>query len=229
MDGKFKYGTYAYWTHLFDRTGGDVEGFFRERKITEDTVFSHQSIVDYYREEPHDSNIIFPNVWALLGFVQYIFLPTAISTLLRRHGEVDYPGMTSEETFDYLKRHDLIKDEVLADEIMNITRDVASLWSEDEKHCFDELQMLMDKFNALTLDEREAFAALDLFQSPKEFGEYVIDTFDLGDGTIDEDMLEEELLMSKEDFEYICDHVMDNEVMERRFIKLFEGELPTML
>lgn len=221
-----KYNTLEYWKDAI--TEEEVwTGPFKNLPITEKSLFIHSVIVNCNDADGYiDAWACFPDIQALLGFIEYVFLPTAFSIWLNGleddEDEEEEALKTAEEILDAyvgLQNHKY-KKELLA--MRSNIAEIDSFWDLDDKKCLLYLEQFAKKMYSQWAGPIEKFFYFHIFKSPVEIGKYVVDSFE-EDKLLD--IMEEDMGLTKKQWEYIYNNIYHNEKNEYRFFEILNDKL----
>lgn len=201
-------------------------GCFDNQIINEDTVFLNVIIVNPYSNQNENSWVAYPDVYAALGFIKYIYLPTAIYGFFEK--EAADAGRIIEENMESYLQYQLETNQSVSQELITelqvLYRQVDKLFSCNKKECFDGLKRIGKRLNNITPNEVYAYFYFYLFSTPKEVGEFLVDSY-TSEEMLGIETLEEDLGVSKEEWIDITSHVYENEFMKRRFTDILTNRL----
>ncbi|KEF39648.1 hypothetical protein M670_00669 [Schinkia azotoformans MEV2011] len=222
-----KYTLYQYWNSaVFEKNLEVWAGCFENQIISEETVFLNVIIVNPYSNQNENSWVAYPTIFAALGFIKYIYLPTAIYGFFEK--EVADAGRIIEENMENYLQYQLEASQSVSQELITelqaLFPQVDKLFSCSKKECFDELKRIGKQLNKITPNERYAYFYFYLFFTPKEVGEFLVDSY-ISDEMLGIETLEEDLGVSKEEWIAITSHVYENEFMRRRFTDILTNRL----
>ncbi|GAA0732845.1 hypothetical protein [Clostridium oceanicum] len=212
-----RYDNYYYWEHMITNNKPVWKDCFENLSLTKNSKFIHTGIINYDKNIIEDNWACYPNAKSMLGFIQYVFIPTAFFTWLNNEfDEVVIPIASSYNILDQIKEFDKEKNEYL---ISNMKEDIESLnnfWTLNEEECFKSLKIFTKKFNEKWHKENKKILKLSVFQSPNEIEEYVMPEND----DIFIEVLEEEIGLSKKEWQNVCKNVYHNEFVKSKFIDI---------
>lgn len=215
-----KYNLYQYWNSaVFEKNIEVWVGCFDNQIINKNTVFLNVIIVNPYSNQNENSWVAYPNIYAALGFIKYIYLPTAIYGFFEK-GETEADRIIEENMDNYLQ-YQLENNQsvslTLITELQALYRQLDKLFSCSEKECFDELKRIGTRLNKITPNEGYAYFYFYLFSTPEEVGEFLVETY-TNDEMLGIETLEEDPGVSTEEWIDITSHVYENEFMKRRLL-----------
>lgn len=206
-----------------------THGLFDKRLIQQGSILIHSVMLDKAGDGQKAGWVVYPDVYSVIGFLQYIYLPTVLTSILQ--GEIP-EELSMEEEIDiiYDEYHtddlDLKKEDVflLLDDLYD---QLLILWDTDESSILDELLKWNDRFQELIgTIETEITVSLKLFRSPEEAINHVVSAYEKNVGIT---QLEKEMGFTKDElFEFAKVHVYNNKFMQRKFISLLDGRITVL-
>lgn len=226
---KSKYNSYYYWENLINKEEGIWENPFKDMLITQESKFSHYVAVNCYGES-QDVWAYYPSVKALLGFLQYVYIPTAFNILLldKNIEELAIPMCTAEELLEAASEGTKTVNKeyipIMEQELMELKR----LWQLDDEECYRGLQKFQVEFNSNWNSRNDIFCYFDIFESPIEVGRYIIESYE-NDEIVDLERIEEYLGVKKEEWLHICETLYDSDFMKRKFVEVLNNRIEDMI
>lgn len=215
------FDTVYFWRNFMEKSKYSWERVLDER-MTERSVFGHFVIVNCYGGEFLNNWISFPNSKALLGFLKYVFLPTAYVEWFDREDSDGFISIEADPAawIDLLKAS---KKERYHKEIPVMEKElfkIESLWPLEEADCMAELKKFAEQFTEQWTKSHDVFFQLQVFQSPEEVGQYLIDVYEEDQLT---ERIKEQLNVSKEELKEMTAQMHGNEFMKRKFMDLLNN------
>jgi hypothetical protein len=93
------YDSLNYWQHNLKKNEYIGENIFNKLRVQDDTIVLHMVLVNCYGES-RDTWAAYPNSYAVLGYLRYVFLPSSFFTWLTRETEISIPNGTIEELME---------------------------------------------------------------------------------------------------------------------------------
>ncbi|SFE75230.1 hypothetical protein [Alteribacillus iranensis] len=216
---------YEYWKMQMDQDIEMWEGNFLGKPMTEESIYLQLSICNPYSNQLESSWVIYPNVYAALGFITYIFLPTALAGfLIREPMDADY--VHCEDFKQELDQWDETKVEdgdVFIPFFKDIYADIHRLWESNSEECYEGLKKIGEKLKAHPMREYEYFL-FSAFDSHLDVSDYVISRYE-EDEMLGLEEFEKDFGMSKGEWLNITKHAMDNAFMSRKFAQLLTNSI----
>ncbi|MDD4494468.1 MAG: hypothetical protein PHV32_09015 [Eubacteriales bacterium] len=221
---KSKYDNYHYWKNFVKN--GKSDDPFATDPITEESVFFHGVIINC-RGESYKRWLHFPNNEALLGFLNYVFVSMAFFSFLSNETELLIQG-DIDEMLDIMIDSEKCSQKDLIPEMREFSSQIRELWNCDGGKCFDELKKFLVKYNERWNKGLELFSYIDVFKSPLELGEFIIDSYENSEQT-DISMIEDQLGVTKDEWLNICNTVYENDFIKRKFTEILNNRIKDML
>lgn len=223
---KKNYNSIHYWDALLDKN--DLfEGSFNNLPLTKDSIFINSVI--FSKGEILDSWAYYPNVKALLGFIKYVFLP---SSFLNYFIDDDEEAIIVDvEEVDILveifNSIDNVRNKEKIEDIIKDYDKLEELWKLDDDECLLKLRIFINNFNKKwSNSSKDVFFYLNIFSTPMEIADYLINTYREVDM---EDLFENDIEYTKEEFLNIVNNVYGNKFMEKKFIDILNNKLPVLI
>lgn len=98
---KSKYVHPDYWRTKISKGEYFWEGLFDGQPISKDSVIINPVILNSYSNQLDDAWAVYPNVESVIGFLKFIYLPTAFMGLLEEK-ELEYQYYFQEDLYEVL-------------------------------------------------------------------------------------------------------------------------------
>lgn len=159
----------------------------------------------------------------MLGFIQYIFLPTAFFTLLNnKFDELVIPLAPSYEFLNEIKNFTTVKDETTMSILKKYIETIDELWTLDDKDCLKILKNFCNDFNKQWQENDGNLLQLNVFENTFEIGEYVIPK---NHDAIFLEVLEEDMGLTKKQWENVYMNVYENKFIKNKFIDILNYKI----
>src|SRR5699024_2349820 len=218
-----KYAFPSFWKQKIEENEPFWEGLFENKPITQSSVILNPVIMNPYSDQAENSLIVYPNPQSVIGYLKYLYLPTAFIGLIEE--EMDNPYYFVEDLIvllDELKEENINKMNVIS--IME--RDyiqLDELWDMSESACLEKVVEWTRNFNK-TWNWHNVSLNVHLFRSPKEAMNYVIKAYETQELGIEQ--LENDIGFTVQQLREISsDAIFTNEFMKRKFIDLLDNRL----
>ncbi|MBC2399356.1 ribosomal protein S8 [Clostridium tetanomorphum] len=219
----YKYNNYYYWENLII-TGQNIwDSHFMNLPLNEKSIFINTSIIDYQQNIFENNWCCYPNILATLGFLQYVYLPTAFFNILNcKADELFVPICSSEEFISELNKTD--KYITYMNPSQNFDKYILELntyWTLNENACIDKLKNFCKKFNN-AWNKQDTILSINIFLKPQEIAEYIMN--DKND-TVFLEVIEEEIGLTKDELFHLCNNLYNNEFMKKNFVELLNNKI----
>lgn len=171
-----KYNSFDYWKNLISENR-TIRGHMLMNKVpTDKSLYIHSLI---FCKENGLNNIwsYFPSIQALIGYIQYSFLPEAFYIWINsRDGLVtSVPIKPVEEIIrDGEKRKKITKEE--SDQMKKHLNMISKCWELPKNRLIPELKKFIRDFNRTWYGDSREFLYLKIFEKPEELGKFVIES-----------------------------------------------------
>lgn len=221
---KNKYDDYYYWENIIKKDKSDNP--FAGDPITEESLFFHGVIINCHGES-YENWLHFPNIKALLGFLQYVFVPTAFYAFLSNDTVLLVQG-NLDEMLDIMTDSEKFSKKELIPQMRKFSRQLRELWNYDSDKCIDKLKKFSVEYSDRWSSGDELFSYFNVFKSPIELGKYIVESYENSEEA-DITMFKDQLELSKAEWLSICDQVYENDFMKRKFTEILNNRLKDML
>lgn len=227
MRSLFQVNDFFYWEQLIKSTNGIFQSNIGMLPITEESKICYIEFTDTKKN-------LFISGWnghkdtdSILGFLQHVFLPTVYYTWIDRE---------SQGFFIPLSRFEILKEEVLKlipehskpDESRYLEKSIEflqSLWSKDKKNKDEGIKEFCAKINDTYFNKEEHSLRVIVFNNPVDIEKHITDGYKDCEF---EDVIEEELNISREKLSFICNNAYDEAFISKRIIHLLNTNIPML-
>lgn len=198
-------------------------GLFENKPIERNSFIISPVILNPYSNQGESSWAVYPNIHSVIGFLQFIYLPTAFTGLFEESLDSNY--YFADEYLGILEEYKTIYPEKI--ELINkaekLYKDLLSLWNEDTDVCGEKLMKWTEAFHEDWIASEYISFSFNIFTSPKEVAHYLIDVYE---NDLDIGILEDDIGFTKEEFlRFSSDEIYDNEFMKRKFTDILLDRL----
>jgi hypothetical protein len=218
-----KYSISDYWKSKISQNECFWSGLFANQSIRQDSVIISPVILNSYSNQDEVAWAVYPDPQSVLGFIKYIYLPTAFIGLIkenlhsRYYFQDDLGELLAEYKEDY---HDKIN---LITKMETFYYDVNNLWDLDNNDCLAELKKWTDRFNENWEELNGVSLTFYVFATPKEAANFIVATYedDLGIESFEDD-----IGLTKAEFLKLAgDDIFHNEFLSRKFTDILTNRL----
>lgn len=198
---------------------------FDDDELTSDSVISYGCIVDC-NSTGISEWLKFPDVYAFLGFLNYIFVPTSLMNFFAD----ECGGYIVAELHDlpYLLHEYnsmLDQDKEMMPNIEFWEDAMRHLWRiRDRNTCVAQTKELLKALNKQWNKKLNKFSSIEMFGSPREVGDFVVSYYTSGEVTLDD--MKHDLKVTKNEWLTVCDNALNNSFIKRQFIEMLNNKLP---
>lgn len=204
------------------------EGMKNSPCIDENSIITHGVIVNtsgvYQNVWMH-----YPNIYAALGFLRHVFIPSAFILWLCREQIGDGICIPTESAYKMLH---LIKNSNISpykDVIPVMFEQIHALdqfWSLNEVELKDSLKKFSASFFEEWNKKLDIFFYFNIFFSAKEAGEYVVTAYE--DENI-KDMFETDMGLTRDEWLNVVQNVNSNQFMSAKFTHILTNRITNMI
>lgn len=171
---------------------------------------------------------IFKNKWtyypdfdSLLGFIEHVFLSTAFFTWADRESYgFNIPVATVDEVIDVIS--ETYKDKDCLQDMISQVEKIRSIKNSDNEDKIEMLKNFSKEFNSKWNRSNKKILYFRIFENPSEIGEYV---FSGENEDFFEEVIEEDIGMTRLEFENICNDVYRNKFLKKKFIDILNCKI----
>jgi hypothetical protein len=216
-----KYKQYYFWENVLKNNEEVWKNSFRNMPLNHDSKFINTVIVDCNHSIMEDNWAYYPNVEALLGFIHHVFLPTAFALVLfSESGELVTPMATVKELLDSAEEIGEDKNKDFIDIMRKQDAELESIWDTDEEEMWRSLHHFSQKFNEIWGKNMDVFFYFDIFNTPLEIGQYLIDEYEKDQML---DYFEDESGLTEEEWRSTCKDVYENDFSRIKFLDVLNN------
>jgi len=219
---KSKYYYYDYWRKKVENDEELWSGLFEKKAIDKESIIIAPSILNAYKNQSESAFIVYPNVKSVLGFLKYIYLPTAFDGIFN-HDSTNYLiGADLDAFFREQKINNPDKVKTIK-HMESLYTELNNLWDINQDEILEHLIQWTKKFNENWLDINGISISFTIFRSPNELAKEIIKVYE---DDLDIEMLEIDLDVNKEEFLMLAsDDLYTNEFMKRKFTDILTNRL----
>ena len=221
-DVRHQYQHYDYWLKRLENNEDLWSGLFENKPIDRESIIVAPTILNSYKNQHEDAYVVYPDAESVLGFLTYIYLPTAFSGVFD-HDSADYIiGDDLDDFFREQKINNPNKVEMIK-HMESLYNDAHALWIHEEGTLLDNFIEWTNRFNEDWLDIKGIGLSFTIFTSPADLANEVIRVYE---EDLDIKMLEEDIGITKEEFINLAsDDLYANEFMKRKFTEILTNRL----
>lgn len=223
---KSKYLIIDYWQSKISEGTEMWSGLFDNIPITKDSIIINPVILNSYSNQCEDGWAIYPNVYSVIGFLKFLYLPTAFIRFIKDDQEYQYyfQDNLDEVLAEYKTEKDIeIK---LIEELEQCYVQLLNLCTEDEEVTKKELLIWAGRFNQASWTTKKYTSySINIFTSPYNAAQFIVNIYEQ-DEMLGINALEEEIALSKFEFLQLSgEEIFSNEFLKRKFADILTNRL----
>ena len=220
------YNSFDYWKELISENR-TIRGHMLMNKLpTDKSLYIHTLI---FCRENGLSNIwgYLPDVKALIGYIQYSFLPEAFYIWINsKNGSVStIPIKSVEQVISDGERNNKITKEE-AEKMKNHVNMIKRCWDLPKNKLILELRKFVRDFNRTWYGDSSEFLYLKIFEKPEELGKFVIDSNYMSSS---EEEFEKKVQKDITSWLEICKYATSNKENGEKFRKVLQKNLTEVI
>ncbi|MGV8147213.1 MAG: hypothetical protein ACLKAK_10315 [Alkaliphilus sp.] len=206
---------YYFWENRIKETDDILIGNIDGVKITVDTPIIYIGILDKKKGILKSGWSVHESIDSALGFINYVFLPTAFFTWGARNVEGFYvPLSPIEIVMREIQKENSISDTKIL-QMNDCFKQIGTFYDSSKKEKYSQLELFCNKFNLLFDEDLGRKLFLRVFEKT----EMIVDFVFVNDENEFEEVIEEEMNMSINDFKFICENVYVEPFINKTFIE----------
>ncbi|EGO63377.1 hypothetical protein [Acetonema longum] len=210
-----KYSRHFYWEHLLSTPRDPWQTSFITAGSAGRALFVNTVIIDYRRNTLDNNWAGYPDVKALLGFLQYLHLPLVFyHTLRQNEEELYFPVCSSDEFLNMIADSESRYAPVMREAVLELN----GLWKLDEEQCLARLRDFCRCFNAFWR-QNDYILNISLFANTRDIAHYVLDQSEFPE------VLEEDIGLTADQLFHLCDNFYREPLVRRNFVKLLNHKI----
>lgn len=172
------YDSINYWKERLDHPASLWSGVFEDKAIQADAIVVAPTMLHSYLNVEIMGHVVYPTPKSVLGFLQYVYLPTAFQSVFSCDMSKRYFVARKLTRFFTYKRkeHPRIKEKI--DQMEKFYDEIDELWDKSDETIVKELIKWTEAFNENWLDIVGLSFSLRVFSSPKNFLEETISLYE---------------------------------------------------
>ena len=222
---KNSYRDYYYWENKIMNNDSLFNGYFDNQKITNHSKIIYTGILNTEKNILECGFVSYPSIYSVLGFIQHIFLSTSFFTWFDSFSnEFCIPMATFDTVIEEVTRYEKNIDINSVNFMVNSYEYINSLWNLNETALTKKLINFTDNFNNKWDNDPEKKLFIKIFDSPSEIYHFIMATI----GWDFDEFVEEEISMSLETLHDMCNSVLAEPLINKRFINLLNRNIPIL-
>ncbi|PAB57140.1 hypothetical protein [Anaeromicrobium sediminis] len=227
MQGAYGKDNYYFWENKIRNTDSILFGSIGQKRLTKESVIIYIGILDKKKDLLRCGWSSHVDVSTALGFLQYVFLPTAFYTWIDRESDGFYIPLSpfhvlKEEVLKNVKKedckdinNDAIRMERAYDYLNNI-------WKDDDEIKNKKLKKFCKDFNIIWDEEPEKKLFIRVFEKCEEIADFILEQVE----EEFEEVIEEEIGMSIDQLKFMCENAYNEPFINRNLIKILNTKIP---
>lgn len=227
MQGLNQINNFFFWENKIRNTDSILFGNIGRKYLTQRSVILYIGILDEKKGFLRSGWSSHDDISSTLGFLQYVFLPTALHTWIDRNSDGFYIPLSP---FDILKEEVLKK--TYKDENFDANSDavkmeraydyLSSIWKCDDDLKMSKLRKFCLDFNRAYDQEPEKKLFVRIFEKCGEIPGFILENME----NEFEEVIEEEIQMPINELKHMCENAYDEPLINRNFVKILNDRIP---
>lgn len=166
MENYGRYNQLTYWEKFLEKPNS----FLGEETITsESTIFVNASLIARSNSLVSSQWLCFPNSYAALGFLQYIYFPTIFYHLFEETESLMVPLLTTDEVLSLVGSNETN----YFPQLNQVLDACKKLWNLEEQECSVQLKQICSEFHLKVATYPEIKCQILFFDAAYQISEYV--------------------------------------------------------
>lgn len=223
---KNSYNNFSFWENKILNDEDLWEGYFENKEITKTSKIIYTGIFDLDKDILQCGWAAYPDDNSLLGFLQFIFLPTAFFSWFDRKSDNFYIPVADFETLasETLKSNNSDIDLDFVNSMQESHNLISNLWNYSDDSISSELKSFCDKFNATWNNDPKQKLFIKIFDNPCDIFEFVRECI-IRDS---KDLIEEDISMTLDSLRFACENAIEEPLLNKRFIDILNTNEPIL-
>lgn len=212
----YKYNTYYYWESQLSSNKDVWKCNNSNKEDLRKSVYVNTTILDYKKNILDNNWACYPDIKSLLGFIQYVFIPTAFfHILLEDNEDIFIPVCSIDEFLSYIK--DKNYDEKTTKLMEENINELKKIWYIDDLS-IDHIKKFCNYFNSSWIN-KSRILYLKVFSNPNELAYSIIANQDFIE------VFEEDIGLTKNQFCSFCKNAYSNKFTKSIFIEFLNNKI----
>ncbi|EKQ56979.1 MULTISPECIES: hypothetical protein [unclassified Clostridium] len=223
---KNPYNNFSFWENKILNDENIWEGYFENKEITKTSKIIYTGIFDLDKNILQCGWAVYPCGYSLLGFLQYVFLPTSFFTWFDRKSKDFYIPVTefNNVVSETLKYNDSNEDLNSVNSIKKSYDFISSLWDSNYDSLDLQLKVFSDSFNNNWDNEPIQKLFLKVFENPCEVYDFIKDSI----AWDSKEFIEEDISMTLDALKFACENAVDEPLLSKRLIDILNTNAPIL-
>jgi hypothetical protein len=209
------YNSHYYWENALISKKELYQKSLKDEASAKNTFFINTVMMNYPREFLENNWGGYTDIKALLGFIQYIYIPAAYHFILNTDNvEVFIPIGSSDEFVEYISESKSEYQEFMISSI----QELQSYWHLSDVNCIEQLKDFCKRFNLFWNRDKDMLY-IDIFLSPIEIANKIIKNEEFIE------VLEEDIGLHIHELLSICEDFKSNIFIRKTFIEFLNNRI----
>jgi hypothetical protein len=220
------YKNFSFWANKILNEESLWEGYFDNRKITKTSKIIYTGIFDLEKNILQCGWAVYPCGYSLLGFLQFVFLPTSFFTWFDRKSDAFFIPVSDFNTVvsETLKYNDSNVDLNSLNSIKKSYNFMNNLWDYNCNSLSLELKSFCRKFNRTWNNDPNQKLFIEIFDNPCDIFNFIKNSASLDSN----EFIEEDISMSLEALKFACDNAVEEPLLNKRLIDILNTNAPIL-
>lgn len=220
------YNNTTFWQKEIINNNNLWEGYFDKNEITTNSKIIYTGILDLNKNILKCGWAVYPDTYSVLGFLQYVYLPTAFFIWFDRKSDNFYIPFSNLDSII----HEKIKfnnSTSNADSINSMKKSynfLSTLWNANVDTISLKLHNFCSTFNSTWDNNPNQKLYIKIFDSPRDTFNFVKDSIIYDT----KDFVEEDISATLEAFKFACDNAIKEPLLNKRFIDILNTNVPIL-
>lgn len=220
-----KHEQFLFWENKIMEDHPLFVGNFDNSDLTEKSKIIYTGILDAEKDVFKCGWAVYPNVSSLLGFIQYVFLPTAFFTWFDRSAtDFFIPVSTFDIVVEEVLKHSKEKNNLDVEKIQELYNLINTLWNYEEPSINESLRLFTAELNHLFHKEPSKIIFMKIFSSPEDIAPFVRESI----GWDCDELAEEEISMDLKTLDFICTNAIREPLLNKKFVDILNSKMSIM-
>lgn len=223
---KNPYNNLSFWANEIINDNNLWEGYFNNKEITKDSKIIYTGILDLNKNILQCGWAVYPCAYSLLGFLQYVYLPTAFFIWFDHKSDLFYiPVSDFEDVVSNTLKYSNSNVNLNSVNSMKNNHDfLNSLWNSSPEILSSKLNTFSDTFNTTWDNDPNQKLFIKIFDSTCDTFKFIKESIAWNS----KEFIEEDISMTFEALRFACENAIDEPLLNRRFIDILNTNAPIL-
>lgn len=204
-----------YWKNMIIKETPLWSNSFKDLDLTTDSIFIYSMIMCKERGILKNSWAYYPDLESLLGFIEHVFMPSAFFTWLDSGDEFKIPIASIDEVLEVMGKEN--QDIKAIEKMREYEKSIKQIWKESYDDTIYNVESFYKAFNDTWKLNDDKVLYFKIFKTTSEITEFI---FKEENGDFFQEIVEEDIGMTKKEWEDICKNLYENKFLRKRFIEI---------